>query len=114
MGVQIELCQETRFSSRVGTGVSENFLMYIKGVEYRFEFQEATWDFLKTLQWERDSSHFDRRIPWFSSRLGGKFGVLLELRCGLESPAHIASGKSGLNLSCDGNLRIPLKSLQVK
>lgn len=47
MGVQIELCQETRFSSRVGTGVSGNFLMYIKGVEYRFEFQEGTWDFLR-------------------------------------------------------------------
>ena len=27
------------------TGMSGNFLGFIKGVKYRFEFQEGTWDF---------------------------------------------------------------------
>ena len=35
---------------------------------------------LKTLQWERASSRIEGRIPWFSLRLGRKFGVSLELR----------------------------------
>ena len=34
---------------------------------------------LETLQWERALSRVEGRIPWFSSRLGGKFGVPLML-----------------------------------
>ena len=64
---------------------------------------------LETLQWERASSHVKGRIQWFSLRLGGKFGVPLELRCGPQGPAGIATGKSGLISSCDGHLRIPRK-----
>ena len=44
-GAQIEVCQKTRCSSRVGTGMSANVLSCIKGFEYRFKFQEGTWDF---------------------------------------------------------------------
>ena len=69
---------------------------------------------LKTLLWERASSRIEGRIPWFSLRLGGKFGVPLKLRCGPQGPARIASGKSGLILSCDGHLEIHCKSLQGK
>ena len=67
---------------------------------------------LETLHWERASSRIEGRIPWFSSRLGGKFGVPLDLRRGAQDPAHITSWKSGLILSCDAHLRIPHKSLQ--
>ena len=67
---------------------------------------------LETLNWERASSRIEGRIPWFSSRLGGKFGVPLDLRRGAQDPAHITSWKSGLILSCDVHLRIPHKSLQ--
>ena len=69
---------------------------------------------LEMLQRERASSRVEGRIPWFSLRLGVKFGVPLELRRGLQSPARIASGKSGLILSCDGQLGIHRKSLQGK
>ena len=69
---------------------------------------------LKTLLWERASSRIEGRIPWFSLRLGGKFGVPLKLRRGPQGPARIASGKSGLILSCDGHLEIHCKSLQGK
>ena len=44
-GAHIEVCQETRCSSQVGTGMSWNFLSFIKVVEYYFEFQEGTCDF---------------------------------------------------------------------
>ena len=44
-GAQIEVCQETWCSSQVGMGMSGNFLSFIKGVEYRFKFQEGTWEF---------------------------------------------------------------------
>ena len=36
----------------------------------------------------------------------------LELRQGLQVTSHVASGKSGLLLLCEGHLGIPLKSLQ--
>ena len=44
-GAQIEVRWEPQYSSQVGTGKSVNFLSFIKGVEYRFKFQEGTWDF---------------------------------------------------------------------
>ena len=69
---------------------------------------------LEMLQRERASSCIEGRIPWFSLRLGVKFGVPLELQRGLQSPARIASGKSGLISSCDGHLGIHHKSLQGK
>ena len=67
---------------------------------------------LETLQFERASSHIEGGIPWFSSRLGGKFGVPFELQHGPQSPTRVASGKSGLISSCDRHLGIPRKSLQ--
>jgi len=69
---------------------------------------------LEMLQRERASSRVEGRIPWFSLRLGVKFGVPLELRRGPQGPAHITSGKSGLILSCDRHHGIPRKSLQGK
>ena len=69
---------------------------------------------LKTLQWERVLSCIEGRIPWFSLRLGRKFGVSLELWRGPQGPALIASGKSSLISSRDGHLGIPRKSLQGK
>ena len=44
-GAQIEVCWETRCSSRVGTGISGTFLSCIKGVKYPFMFPEGTWHF---------------------------------------------------------------------
>ena len=39
----LELWCETQCSSRVGTGISVDFLSCIKGVKYTFAFQEVTW-----------------------------------------------------------------------
>ena len=44
-GAQIQVCQETRYSFRVGTGMSRNFWSCINSVEYHFEFQEEKSDF---------------------------------------------------------------------
>ena len=44
-GAEIEVCRETGYSSWVRMGMSGNFWSCIKGVEYRFEFQEGMWDF---------------------------------------------------------------------
>ena len=69
---------------------------------------------LKMMQWERASSRVEGRIPWFSSRLGGKFGVSIKLRHEPQGPAHITSGKPDLISSCDRHHGIPCKSLQGK
>ena len=49
------------------TGMSGNFLSFIKGVKYRFEFQEGTWDFFEMLPQERASSRDDGGRSWFLS-----------------------------------------------
>ena len=41
------------------TRMSRNFLSCIKGVKYRFEFQDGTWDFSLDAQRERASSRDD-------------------------------------------------------
>ena len=41
--VLLDLWHETQCSSRVGTGISVDFLSCIKGVKYTFAFQEGTW-----------------------------------------------------------------------
>ena len=62
-----------------GDRIVGELLSFIKGVEYCISFKRERVISLKTLQWERASSPVEGRIPWFSSRLGGKFGVPLEL-----------------------------------
>ena len=41
----LELWRDPRYSSRVETGISGNFLSCIKGVKDHFEAQEGRWDF---------------------------------------------------------------------
>ena len=48
-----------------------------KGVDSNFK--RVCGISFEMLQWESASSHFEGRIPWFSSRFGRKFGVPLEL-----------------------------------
>ena len=109
-GALLELCRETRCSSPVGTGISGIFLSCIKGVQYPFVFQEATWIPFETLLWERASSHIEGRISWFFFSCSGKLGAPLELRLGPQA-ALVASEKSGLYSSCEGHVGIPFESL---
>ena len=44
-GTLLELWRETQCFSHVGTGISGNFLSYMKGAKYPFAFPEGTWDF---------------------------------------------------------------------
>ena len=67
------------------TVMSGNFLSCIKGVKYRFEFQEATWDF------SRDAALGKGLI----SRLRGILGVFLELLW----DSRVTTGIAG-SLSC--------------
>ena len=52
-GAQIKVCRETRYSSRVWTGMLGNFLSCIKGVKYPFAFQEGTWYFSRDTALEK-------------------------------------------------------------
>ena len=78
-GAQIEVCWETRCSFEVAMGTSGNFLSFIKGVEYRFKFQEGMWEFScdpamgkgLILRWGENPLVFleARREVWCSSRV---------------------------------------------
>ena len=65
---------------------------------------------LEMLHWKKASSRDDRGTSWFFSSCSG----ILELRQGTEGASHVASGKSNLPSSCEGELGIALKSLQGK
>ena len=65
---------------------------------------------LETPQQKKASSRLEGRISWFFSSYSSKLGVLLELRWGHQGPAHAASGKFSLHVSCEGPLGIPLQS----
>ena len=76
---QNEVCPGTWYSSQVGECMSGNFLICLKVSSIHSNLKRVLLISLKTLQWESASSHFEGRIPWFSSRFGRKFGVPLEL-----------------------------------
>ena len=76
-------------------------------------FQRERGISLETLLWKRASSHIEWRISWFFSSCGRKLGVTLQLRRGPLGPARVALEKSGLFLSCQGHIGIPLESLPV-
>ena len=91
-------------------GMSVNFLSCIKGVKYRFEFQEGSGVSLEMLQRERASSRDDGGTSWFFSSCGG----ILEVRRGTQGASRIAPGKSNLHSCCEAELGIALESLQGK
>ena len=62
-------------------------------------------------QGKRASYHVEWIISWFFLSGGRKLGFPLHLPRGPEGPARVASGKSSLQASCKGPLRIPLQSV---
>ena len=66
---------------------------------------------LETLLWKRASYRVEGRISWFFSSSGGKLGVPFKLQQQPQGSAHVASEKSDLFWSFDGDIRIPLESL---
>ena len=74
-----------------GDDYSGNFLSCVKGVNYSCMAQEGRWDFLQTLQRKSASSSVEGIISWFFWSCGRKLGVLLELQCGPQGPACVAS-----------------------
>ena len=55
------------------TGMSGIFLSCIKGVNYRFEFQEETWDFSRDAAVGKGLILQRQGTSWFFSSCGGKF-----------------------------------------
>ena len=54
-----------------------------------------------------------KRLSHSSSSGGGeRLAILLQLHHGTQGTTRVASGKSSLNASCEGPLRIPLQSMQ--
>ena len=90
--------------------MSVNFLSCIKGVKYRFEFQEGTWDFSRDAAVGNGLIGNDGETSWFFSSCGW----ILELRRGFKGASRVAPGKSNLHSSCEGELGIALESLQGK
>ena len=74
--------------------MSGKFLSCIKGVKYRFEFQDGTWDFSLDAQRERASSCDDGGATWFFSSYGG----ILEFRRGIQDASCVGPGTSNLPL----------------
>ena len=68
---------------------------------------------LETLLWKSASSRVEGIISWFFSSCGRKRGVPLEFRRGPQGPVRVALEKSGLFLSCEGHVEIPLESLAM-
>ena len=92
------------------TSMSGSFLSSIKGIKYRFEFQEGTFDFSRDaavgkgliLQRRRNLMVF-LELRWDSRVMMGKQGA-----------SHGAPGKSNLHSSWEGELGVSLESLQGK
>ena len=57
-------------------GFSANFLNYIKGVKYLFEFQEGKWHFSPITAGEDASSRIEGESRGFSRVVVGRFGCL--------------------------------------
>ena len=92
------------------TGMSGIFLSCIKGVNYRFEFQEETWDFSRDAAVGKGLILQRQGTSWFFSSCG----EILEVRRGTQGASRIAPGKSNLHSCCEAELGIALKSLQGK
>ena len=90
--------------------MSGNFWSYIKGVKYRFKFQEGTWDFSRDAALGKGLSRDYGGTSLFFSSYGG----ILELQWGTQGASRVATGKSNLHWSCEGELGIALASLQGK
>ena len=91
--------------------MSGNFLSCLKFGKTLSGLRREGGISLGTLQWIRASTRIEGRISWFFSSYSSKLGVLLELRWGHQGPAHAASGKFSLHVSCEGPLGISLQSL---
>ena len=67
---------------------------------------------LYSLQENRASFHFEGGIYWCFLSCGGKRWFPLNLRLGPQGTSGVASGKSSLLSSCEGERGIGLESLQ--
>ena len=72
--------------------MSGKFLSCIKGVKYRFEFQEGTWDFSRDAARKRASSRNDGGTSCFFSSCGG----IIRLPRGTQGASRVGPGKSNL------------------
>ena len=75
-------------------------------------FEREIWIGLEALQGKRASSRIEVEILWFFSSCGRKIEVPLELPRGPQGTSRIASGKSSLLSSFEGEGWTALESLQ--
>ena len=104
-GAQIKWCRETRCSSRVRAVCRGTFWVASSVSSTVSNFKRERGISLETLQRERASSHDDGGNSWFFSSLGG----ILKFGTGTQGASRVASGKSNLHLSCEGELGISLQ-----
>ena len=85
-----------------------------KGVEYRFEFQEGTWDIFRDAAVGKGLLSLRGENPVVFLEVSQEVWGSSCVATWMSGSARIASGKSGHILSCDKHFWIPLKSLQGK
>ena len=57
---------------------------------------------LEALQEKRASTRIDGEISWFASSCSRWLGIPLQVPRGIQGASHVASGKSSLHSSCEG------------
>ena len=93
--------QDSRASTRVGTGMLGNFLSCSKGVKDPLEVQRLGVISLETPQRKWASTRLEGRTSWILSSCGR----CSRLQQGPQGPALVASGKARPHASCSGASR---------
>ena len=110
--VFLKLGPEASGSTRVAKGTSGDLWSCLSLVKAPFVVRGLRRISFKSLRGKWALCRIEGEISWCFSSCGGKRWVSLKFRGGPQPVSHVVSGKSGLLSSCEGYLRVTLKSLK--
>ena len=84
----------------------------LKGVKFLSSFEREPGIALEVLQEKMSSTCVDRGISWFVSSCGWRLEIPLQVPQGTQGETHVASGKSSLHSSFEGERGSALESPQ--
>ena len=93
----------------MGTGISGIFLSCIKGVQYPFEFQEATWDSFRDTALKRASSQVDAGTSGFLSSSDMDLWGPMEFEQGSQASSRVEIWNSASLSRCKRLVRLPVE-----
>ena len=122
MGPHLQMRWDTWGSSRVVAGNSAFIyncdgdlwapLSCLKGVKFLSSFEREPGIAFEVLQEKRASSCLDGGILWFASSCGWRLEIPLQVPRGPQGASRVASGKSSIHSSCEGECGSALESWQ--